>query len=57
MPLPPGFYDKLVWLLGLNVCVSTAWSVRLTSGPVSLSDLQANFIKNTNEISLQVEND
>ena len=40
----PVFYGKLVWLLGLNVCVTTAWSVRLTSRAVLFSDLQASFI-------------
>ena len=44
-PLLCGFYGKLVWLLGLKVCVTTAWSVMLTSGIVWLSDLQALFIK------------
>ena len=35
------------------MCVTTALSVRLTSGAVLLSDLQASFIyENTNEISL-----
>ena len=39
------FCGKLVWLLGLMMCVTTAWSVRLTSEAILLSDLQANFIK------------
>ena len=43
----PGFYGKLVWLLGLKVCVTTAQSVRLTSGTVfcSLILMQVLFIK------------
>ena len=40
----PGFYGKLIWLLGLKMCVTTSWSVRLTSGAALLSDLQASFI-------------
>ena len=35
-----------MWLLGLEVCDTTAWSVRLTSVAVLLSDLHAAlFIK------------
>ena len=53
-PLLSSYYGKLLWLLCLKVCVITAWSVRLTSGVVLVSDLQVSFIYwNTNEISLQ----
>ena len=41
---PPGVYGKVVWLLGLKLCVTIAWSVRLIIGAGLLSDLQARLI-------------
>ena len=41
-------YSQFLWqtsvALGLKVCVTTAWSVRLISVAVLFSDLQASFI-------------
>lgn len=34
-----------MWLLGLKLCITIIWSVRLTSGTALLSDLQSLLIK------------